>query len=519
MSLPKLTLYRISALFFLAVSISIFSATVLAVSELQLPSGDSKKRPDQPLKAKAPIRFYFFGGGGSRSKAENIFDPGFLELEKLTANRKWEATFQVDTGHPSTQRNLKALPAATQEKIFDFSSNSFLNQMTDIRKKIDSGYFSKDQKILVVIATHGSGLNEDGINEISTSDSTKTPLSPSLKNLVEAANRKGIKLGLILDHCYSGDQIKDFQKSSNVCIVTASESSRMGSTEFDHFFRELSNAQDLESAFLTSRANMLNSAPQPMINTEAGLKAARDLEIIKNFKFGIADSKDAHANRLCSNNKYKLEKLVKVMSEINEQSQRDWFATWTNSHRDIAEDIKKYFLANEQELNQAAEKPQGPHGRDSSECIAKTRNLNQGKFGFCFYVFRSLSQELQLVKDQIAILRKENMQVSPKGSRREEMESKYNIKMPTEGLKIGDLEFELGRLMKFYQDPEFIEADRKMSAFRAKQKKWQLEADKAHEKAWGGEMMQNERLMYDALYKHYSKQSPASNPCRDFKLK
>lgn len=451
----------------------------------------------------APTKFYYFGGGGERGDEQNQFDSSFRSMKELSVQKNWESIFQADINHPSTKSQISKLRESSKKNISEFSTENFKTQMAQIVADLESGKLASGQQLLVTIDTHGGLRDASGENNISTSDG-ETSLSAPIERLIESAKRRGVKLGLILKHCYSGDLRKDFGDTDDVCIITSSAPGRVSTRDFDEFNSSMKSSSNLEEAFLVSRPDQIRSATQPGINTEAGFRAERDLEIFRNYKVYDPDFDSAADDRLCENTPMKLDRLIELGRTLDGNTQRKWSDLLTATNTDVARELKRGLEKLKEQFDRPLERPDtGAYGINDLDCKLK----NPSTHVICDAIFRDPELLISL-KDSAATMKQysDELANSPGFSNHFLNNAK-------------SLQGQIRNLEDRRQRPEVVRAQREVARKKVEIAKWEKSQKKFVLSAKNHTLVEHERKLYDALYKHYSKSEKESNACRDFKLK
>lgn len=461
-----------------------------------------------PASSVPPMRYYYFGGGAERHRERNLFDLSFEASKKLADERRWDATFLVDVKHPSTQQTIANLPESSRNNISEFTTQNFEAQIGRIIGDLEDGKIVRGQQLMITVDTHGLQRESTGENVIATTDG-RSVLSEPVQRLIKSAKRKGVKLGVVLVNCYSGDIRKDFGDTDGACIISSSSPGRVGTADFHNFFFNLQSPANLEEAFLSSRQRQIWTASQPGINTVAGQRAERDLEVFRNYKIYGEDSAQATSDRLCENTSLKLNRLVELGRSVGEDTQKKWYDL-VSQNEDAARALKHGLSSLKNRYDRLPPRPDsGRFGTDFIECTLKNESNVSGTCA-AIHFLSDRRRMLSRVKDLAAIY-KAGGNVDPYdkhvGLLSEILTSKESA------------EIRIKELQKILQDPEILRASREVARKKIEIQKWEKQKAELDRDSSDKSLVNHERRLYDALYKHYSKEEKNSNACRDFKLK
>lgn len=255
-----------------------FCSTVLALGySLTAVSQTSKSFPN-PQKT-----LLLIGGGGEREDKKNQFDHS-LEAASALINRGWQARIVYDTDHPTSSETIKKYKLRERAKsISPFTDADLASELQNLESELASSQSSwrPGDQILISVATHGS-LDEMGNHVISTSNGT-TKIVDNLKRLIRLAEAKGLKVGLSLQSCFSGDAVNEIQRAitrpETTCLIATSAPGRISYGSFnsdDNLINKIAYSKTLEAGFLSFRdsESTLETVPHiPAISSPAGAYA------------------------------------------------------------------------------------------------------------------------------------------------------------------------------------------------------------------------------------------------------
>lgn len=242
------------------------------------------------LPAFGASQLYYLGGGGEGTKTSTIFDYNISNVKNITNTHKINYQISFNGGHKETETQLKAnFPA---NKVTNFTEKNFDHYIKDIEQKLLKGEIKKNEKLLIIIDSHGAERNKETSHSISVANNKQVQdlnnLRGShsvsldrLKRIVELAEQKGVKLGLVDFSCHSGatlDLVKPSNK--NVCVISSTGPHHYGYAGryvfADLFMKELARPNmNLENAFVTARKNAID-AGYPMISTPTHRSIAKN---------------------------------------------------------------------------------------------------------------------------------------------------------------------------------------------------------------------------------------------------
>jgi hypothetical protein len=262
----------------------------------------------------AETKIIYFGGGKNNDSTNKKFDGPFFNILKYgkISNTKIESY--------STDDIITVYKTLPQVKINAFTNTNFNEKIKALTQDILQKKIPAEDQLLIYINTHG-GLTSDGRLALQGSNELVDPAP--LKDLMSAAKKMNVKLGLVGQACYSG-YFMNFN-DSHTCIIAASQKDKFAYNQDNIVFSDRlvtdAGKTNLEELYLQSRKEVSGSASptQPMISTEAGLYVDQVLSSLKNhisYDDNLADN--LKSQRTCSNytsaTRNVLEKIKKIKS-------------------------------------------------------------------------------------------------------------------------------------------------------------------------------------------------------------
>lgn len=233
------------------------------------------------MNAQGSDQLYYLGGGGEGTKTSTIFDYNISNVQNITSSHKLDYQISFNGGHRDTEDKLRAhFPS---NKVTNFTEKNFNERLKEIERKLMRGEIKPTEKLLLIIDSHGAESNKElthsislannkqvkDLNNLNGSDSVSLD---RLKKIVDLAEAKGVKLGIVDFSCHSGSTLNLAKKlSQNTCVISSTGPHHYGyagSRVFaDLFMKELAKPHmNLEAAFLKARKNAID-AGYPMIST------------------------------------------------------------------------------------------------------------------------------------------------------------------------------------------------------------------------------------------------------------
>ncbi len=227
----------------------------------------------------------FLGGGGEPKKLPTtIFDASLPALNKFVTDtsNSWKYDIHFNGGHADTENSVKTNFKYAETKQ-NFTKDSLPVSVAKYIDNIKSGKIKAGDQIMVLINTHGSlksdqtnthflaaGAAEAGINLQNLSGADKLVNVDGLKELTALANKNGIKLAIVDFSCYSGNTLN--LANENTCVVSGAGSKHFSYATFGpNFINKMKSGKSLESVFIEARSSQ-NDNSYPMISTPEGLE-------------------------------------------------------------------------------------------------------------------------------------------------------------------------------------------------------------------------------------------------------
>lgn len=405
---------------------------------------------------------YFFGGGGDDPKQPE--SDGFIELQKFhtaAVNKNWHSSYIHNGGHSEDDEWLKKNVNKNKRK---FSKGALEQTITEIKKNIlDKKITNKDQ-ILIYIATHGGEKkgNKIGHNILTNDGVVNTSVLNSLK---KAAADNNVPLAIVDASCYSGASLE--LADEKTCVLTAAADDIAYKGDSFDILDKLSSAKNLEQAFVEARGNKDGySLPgQPQISTIAGKKTGQMLDLLKVDLSSMPRFIDHESSLKCSKQTTNIDDFKKLLSKLN-----------VNGIPLPAKDVQRYQrMLKDYRQQEALIIKKFEEFKNAKECF----ELKSG-YQTCFNL-SEIDFAIDYHKAEIAS-KKDASGIS------KEMLKKYtNVKNNSR--------------FKYYKAQ--LEEIKKMASVS-----WEKSR----------EISKMERVIYEKLYQHYSKDSGKNNPCANFKL-
>lgn len=319
--------------------------------------------------------------------------------------------------------------------------------------------------------------------------------------------------------------------------MTSSAPERIGTSDFNLFFRSLSEHADLESAYLNSRLLQQNSATQPGINTEAGLLAERDLDVFRNFSTNEMDRQASRADRWSENTTMKLNHIVELAREIKRTADRQWFDMWAQDRNvTLAEQLREGLLQKERKHELLERMPErGPDGFTVADCedkiISRARLKNEpvdsSETQLCASLYRTPAY-VQVLREALTWVQREGQKSVPKWRLREisdrhrlvlEGNESYPPVVPGWMTDVTPtwIQAQIEKIESDLKDPALIKRRSMILQDQVRIAAWKNQNDLND--LTNPTYVVHERQLYDAFYRYYSAKNPGTNACREFKLK
>jgi hypothetical protein len=266
--------------------------------------------------------------GGSTAKDDSSFDTSLNDALAYAKSKNLKADFFYRKTLPKT------LADEDSAKIKEFTPKSFKKKIRELARSISSGKIKPGEQLLVYLDTHGSKI--DGTYKV-TAD-TELANGEDLQYLIQAAERKNVRLGIINGTCYSGSLMK--YRTPHTCIVTSAQPDKVGFAGDPINLAALSpGLDDLESLYLLQRSLYPGLRSQPMISTEAGIRVDEMLSPLKSSIIHEHDRDVILAQPTCKTPTSSLVNLEKEINTLKASTREtpEWAAETIKDLRDLIE--------------------------------------------------------------------------------------------------------------------------------------------------------------------------------------
>lgn len=235
----------------------------------------------------AKDHFYLIGGGGEPQRDYTIFDTALNKLDYyLKGNNKWHKGIYFNGGHDKTEKIIADI--SNDEPANKFRPEDYDEFIKRTLNKIQNDEIKKGEQLMLFIDSHGAIRARNGSevsHSISSSKSSTLVNLDKLKDILELAHKKGIKVGLIDGSCHAGASI-DLQKyNPSMCIITGSSDRNFSYTDFaENIANNFKSGKSLEEVFQYAR-NASHAKAFPMINSPVGMAVQEMLKDIQPLFF------------------------------------------------------------------------------------------------------------------------------------------------------------------------------------------------------------------------------------------
>lgn len=249
-------------------------------------------------------------GGGSEpaDKETTIFDDSMKNLGTfLNRGNSWTPTVSFNGGHTTTESVIANGIGRRGVRNTPFTKEQYSKIIEDYKAKLNSGAIKSGDQLLVWIDTHGALQAEgESSHSISAADGSAAanlttlegaPLvkMDEMQSLIDLANSKGVKLGIMDNSCHSGSSLA--LSNPNTRIVTASGPNHFGYSNWGSILgSNLSAGKSLEDVFLET-LNERDDAAFPMISSPVGKEIQDQLYPLATPYF-YSYSDNPHHNKL-----------------------------------------------------------------------------------------------------------------------------------------------------------------------------------------------------------------------------
>lgn len=354
---------------------------------------NSDVRAESRSQSKTPRRVLIaIGGGGEANDKVNQFDPYLNSISGL-AQRGWETTLHYDFDHPSSKPVANSLKLASLANTRSLTERDVTATLVALKEEILSAKseLKKGDQVLISINTHGR-QNADGNHSISLAGSGEMNLVPHIKDVIALAQKKGIKVGLTFDSCFSGNAIAEIERNiepeSDVCLISTSAANRIsyGSSVPEGSLTEsIRSAKTLEDGFLDFRTqwSLLNfDAPHlPSISSPAGRHAKNELRVITEYLIPLDTTSQPTNQLLCANpNSSLFPGITFRQSELQAATAKHSLKHYTNSKFEKVVTELQESKAKRDEADDALSSVRNFPGYDWSSCASSLKNVANSDF-------------------------------------------------------------------------------------------------------------------------------------------
>lgn len=283
---------------------------------------------------KAENYYLYMGAGGeSKESATTIFDVNLNHFKPYYSriNQK-NVDIVYNGGHTKTEASLKTI--FPNKEVKDFNQTNYNSKIQQYVALINSGKMKAGDQLIVSVDTHGAPntWKADLTHQVATGtahDGSENVSMDTMKVLVDAANKKGVKLAILDLSCHSGNT----QKLANdkTCVISSTGPEHYSFKGNDTFtaqlFDQFRPGTNLEEAFIRAR-ELAEDRSYPMISSPAGkyivnkvYPAISPYLYFKKDSGKGSDNLDDYlfsknsADQLCKNSK-SLDQLISLINQI-----------------------------------------------------------------------------------------------------------------------------------------------------------------------------------------------------------
>ena len=245
------------------------------------------------LKLKATNSYALVVGDVDNPDQNGQFTDDFNNYENLSNSPKWSVT-TLRTPQSYSLKSIIDTNLSTQ-----FTKLSYYNVVEDLKQKLNRGELLPGDQLLVLVGAHGYE-HEDNQKTHSVMAIDGQVNLDGLQDVIDLAEKKGIKLAIVDESCRSGNILNLDYK--NACVMSGASKNGLGYSD-GHFSVNLadaakskSNPVSLEDVFLKSRLTR-GSFAQPLINTPAGIETYKYLDDLGNY---LRETDEPRAASECS---------------------------------------------------------------------------------------------------------------------------------------------------------------------------------------------------------------------------
>lgn len=479
----------------------------------------------------------FIGGGGEGDNPENQFDNSLEAAVLMAQTNNWHVNAVYNFQHPSSAKKMRELGGSKQFTGKELSLQQVRRDLRALIRELEdpNSKWQRGDQLLVAIATHGTlDAEQNLVLRLGASRNDVGSISAELKTLVRLAPAKGVKLGLLLGSCYSGNGTAelglDDTALDKVCVAETSTRGRLSyGNSADSLTANVQKAPDLETAFLSYRESPVFSTVPffPQISTRAGRHALAETRSIDQYLYDSEDGSRVRSLPTCNNLNSPMFgsdlATLYLNRALRTERQQFWQTAFAKAKAVTTGQLPPEIEALNQrksELDALNDelRPLMPFGLDAQECTARpmessylaamtsrelvSQNPTKAKRIFCdnFFVLFNRDGWKELEKQLPNTIRGE----TDPAKRRELSDKLSEIRaLITQGDKVAQIQT--------YKDL----VDKTKARFPSKLVDRLMEIEQRDP----APMVQTERKIWRELYDSYGKTHPrAPNPCRDFKI-
>lgn len=455
---------------------------------------------------KAHDQLAIMGGGGEPSGRSTIFDYQINEFGRLSQDFSWKTQISFNGNHQKTESLLQSNFESKGIPNTPFTKDSFEKNISDYESKIMKGEIISGEKIMLIISSHGAiKQNGEKTHMIATNDSALIDYEnlkgdnvslDRLQKLIDLADDKGIKIALLDFSCHSGNSLN--LRSKNACIISSTgpkHYSFLGPNSFDDkFLKLMKKGKNLEDVYLEARSDSQDSG-FPMISTQAGTEVNKLLyETLTPFlyKYSIFGDKlspyikeeVALANACEGPRQFK--ELLNLIENTNEVIYS------TNESSKLISALVDYYKVIENLRSKLAQLKTPDLKKEEEFCS----NIGTKGFRECwtYTVEEILSFDPFILRAQFL----EEYRLDPVKNKNWVIACLENIKKVSARKEEIQKQFpDFDKAKYFFRNQAGLESQTELLS-----QKVSLESKK----------------LYQSLYRDFSRNNSAPNPCRDFKL-
>lgn len=423
-----------------------------------------------PALAWAKKEMIILGGGGDPPGQTTIFDQTLQNLGAFSLENNWNPSVVFDGGHSATERLSKLVGGA---KAKTATTANMKQQIAELKARIAKGELTSGDQVMMTIATHGYPA-EASVKSHGVSSTDGMFNLDELASLRDLAEKKGVNLAILDFSCHSGNSLK--LSSDKTCVISAASTNIGYNNAGEQIAAHMKSGLNLEQVYAQARMSLgIRSPGTPQISTEAGKKAYEMTEFLsQSMKERVSlDLAMEGPAQSCGLNTKQYTKLRKALDEIA-KNQSAQAATPPNlGVAGITKSLEDAMKIYEVKRKQAEAAYKGMTKGDKEVCLKLQPNQD-----YCG-TYTQFEYGYHLLQEQ----------------------AKGNPKAVSS--------FEMNAYRKFVASADY--------------KKWQtnkLTYEKIKEDIYdqAAAVADAERLVYRELYNHYSANSKAPNPCRNFIL-